>query len=294
VETYIREYLDHIGVEQGLAKNTLESYGRDLRQFKDYMVQAALDWQQLDRQQIRLYLEQLRNQGKSTATVSRCLSSIRSFFRFLHREGKLSYDPAAALDTPKVHKRLPKVLNLHEVERLLFEPTDATPAGLRDKAMFEVLYATGIRVSELVSLQMIDVNLEVGVLRCFGKGDKERMVPLGSIAVTALNSYIAKGRPKMVQRAIVASLFVNHHGRQMTRQGFWKLFKKHAKEAQIPVNVTPHTMRHSFATHLLENGADLRAVQEMLGHADISTTQIYTHVTKSRLREVYDKAHPRA
>jgi len=294
VETYIKEYLDHVGVEQGLAKNTLESYGRDLRQFHQYLVQSAIAWQQLDRQQIRVYLEHLHEKGKSTATVSRCLSSIRSFFRFLHREGKLSPDPAAALDTPKVQKRLPKVLNLHEVERLLFELREDTPAGLRDKAMFELLYATGIRVSELVSLRLTDVNLEVGVLRCFGKGDKERMVPLGAVAIVALNSYLSKGRPKMTQAAMAASLFVNHHGRQMTRQGFWKLFKKHAKEAKIPVNVTPHTMRHSFATHLLENGADLRAVQEMLGHADISTTQIYTHVTKSRLREVYDKAHPRA
>ncbi|MBT9136113.1 MAG: Tyrosine recombinase XerD [Firmicutes bacterium] len=294
METYIREYLDHLKVERGLAANTIESYGRDLSQFHIYLGQETLDWQCLDRQQIRLYLDRLRDQGKTGATVSRCLSSIRSFFRFLYHEGSIPIDPAAALDAPKVQKRLPKVLNLHEIEKFLIVPSDLSPIGLRDRAMFEVLYATGIRVSELVTLKVTDVNLEVGLLKCYGKGDKERMVPLGSVAITALKIYLASGRSKLQRSSSVPSLFLNHHGRQLTRQGLWKLFKNHAKKTNIQVNVTPHTMRHSFATHLLENGADLRAVQEMLGHADISTTQIYTHVTKTRLREVYDKAHPRA
>lgn len=295
MEQLIEEYLDYLGVERGLAANTLESYGRDLRQFVAYIrSQRVTALESLDRNQILLYLDGLKKQGKSTATVSRNLASIRSFFRFLNREGKVELDPAAQLDTPRVEKRLPKVLSLQEVESLLYLPDTSTPSGLRDRAMFEVLYATGIRVTELVSLNLSDANLEAGFIKCLGKGSKERIVPLGSVAVKALQTYISSGRPRLVRTREMRSLFVNHHGRQLTRQGFWKLLKKYAKNAGIESNITPHTLRHSFATHLLENGADLRAVQEMLGHADIGTTQIYTHVTKSRLREIYDKAHPRA
>jgi len=291
---HIKEYLDHLKVERGLAANTIESYGRDLQQFNDYLARCALDWRRLERHDIRVYLEELRGQGKSNATVSRALASIRSFFRFLNHEGGLSRDPTATLDSPKIHKRLPKVLNFHDIEKFLTPSVENSPAALRDKAMFETLYATGIRVSELVTLKASDVNLEVGLLRCYGKGDKERMVPLGSEAINAIRNYLAAGRGKLLRNPEEDALFLNHHGRRLTRQGFWKLFKKHALKTNLQVNATPHTMRHSFATHLLENGADLRAVQEMLGHADISTTQIYTHVTKSRLREVYDKSHPRA
>lgn len=295
MEQHIEDYLDYLGLERGLAENTLESYGRDLRQFSRFVSsQCAKSWEGLDRGQILLYLDGLKRQGKSTATVSRSLASIRSFFRFLNREGVLSLDPAAHLDTPKIEKRLPRVLSTAEVETLLFRPAHSTPSALRDRAMFEVLYATGIRVSELVSLQVIDVNLSAGFVKCMGKGGKERIVPLGSVAIKAVESYLGNGRPRLIRSREVRSLFVNHHGRQMTRQGFWKLLKKRANETGILADVSPHTLRHSFATHLLENGADLRAVQEMLGHADISTTQIYTHVTRTRLREIYDKAHPRA
>lgn len=294
MDLLIDEYLDYLGVERGLAANTLESYGRDLKQFSAYICSRSVTWAELESNHILIYLDSLKKQGKSTATVSRSLASIRSFFKFLSHEGKISVDPAAELDSPKVEKKLPSVLNLQEVESLLYRPDGSTPAGIRDRAMFEVLYATGIRVTELVSLTMGDVNLDAGFIRCLGKGNKERIVPLGSVAIKALRTYLASGRPKLVRSKDVRSLFVNHHGRQLTRQGFWKLLKKYARESGIDANITPHTLRHSFATHLLENGADLRAVQEMLGHADISTTQIYTHVTKTRLREIYDKAHPRA
>lgn len=295
MDLLIEEYMDYLGVERGLAANTLESYGRDLRQFASYIRKLSIaDWGSLNRNQILIYLDGLKKQGKSTATVSRSLASIRSFFKFLNREGKISLDPAAELDSPKVVKKLPSVLSLEQVELLLYRPDALSPGGIRDRAMFEVLYATGIRVTELVTLNISDVNIEAGFVRCLGKGSKERIVPLGSVAIKALNVYLTSARPRLVRSREVRSLFVNHHGRQLTRQGFWKLLKKYAREAGIEVNITPHTLRHSFATHLLENGADLRAVQEMLGHADISTTQIYTHVTKSRLREIYDKAHPRA
>ncbi|WP_238528262.1 tyrosine recombinase [Acetonema longum] len=186
------------------------------------------------------------------------------------------------------------MLTIHEVEELLKQPNVSLAAGLRDKAMLELLYATGIRVSELISLNISDVNLEMGYIKCYGKGSKERIVPLGSIAAKCVQDYVAKGRQKLVRTYEEASLFVNHHGNRLTRQGFWKIIKKYAQEANIHKEITPHTLRHSFATHLLENGADLRSVQEMLGHADISTTQIYTHVTKNHLKEVYDKTHPRA
>lgn len=295
MEQYIEDYLDYLGLERGLAENTLESYGRDLRQFSRFVsAHCAKSWETLDRSQILLYLDSLKRQGKSAATVSRSLASIRSFFRFLNREGTLPADPAAHLDTPKIEKRLPRVLSTSEVETLLFRPALSTPSALRDRAMLEVLYATGIRVSELVSLQVADVNLSAGFIKCTGKGGKERMVPLGSVAIKAVDSYLVMGRPQLIRSREVRSLFVNHHGRQMTRQGFWKLLKKRVRETGMEADVSPHTLRHSFATHLLENGADLRAVQEMLGHADISTTQIYTHVTRTRLREIYDKAHPRA
>jgi integrase/recombinase XerD len=295
MEQFIEQYLDFLGVERGLSPNTLESYGRDLRQFSRYLRRNGIEsWCDPEKMHILTYMADLRKLGKSTATVSRSLASIRSFCKFLAQEGYINVDPTLNLDSPKVEKKLPHVLSLREVELLLFSPDGSTPAGLRDRAMFEVLYATGIRVSELVGLSLQDVNLDAGFIRCLGKGNKERIVPLGSVAIRALRDYLSQGRSRFLRSKDVRAVFVNHHGRPLTRQGFWKLLKKCAREAGISRDITPHTLRHSFATHLLENGADLRAVQEMLGHADISTTQIYTHVTKSRIREVYDKAHPRA
>ena len=295
MEKELEFYLDYLDVERGLAANTVESYGRDLRQFLSYLrEQNYTSWGAVEKNRILVYMELLTKRGKSGSTVSRSLAAMRSFYRFLAAEGYIDVDPTLDLDTPRAGKRLSTVLSLNEVEILLQNPDTGTPAGLRDKAMLELLYATGMRVSELIGLAVQDVNLDSGFVRCLGKGNKERLVPLGSVAATALREYLAEGRPKMLRNRDVKTLFVNHHGRKMTRQGFWKLLKKQAQEAHIRGEITPHTLRHSFATHLLDNGADLRAVQEMLGHADISTTQIYTHITRSRMRKVYEDAHPRA
>lgn len=291
----IHEFINYLSVERGLAMNTLESYGRDLRQYSQYLQkddESALD--SVSRGTILNYLMHLQTQGKATATIARRLAALKAFYQFLVREKMIKSDPTANLESPKLEKRLPKVLTVSEVERLLAQPNGAEAAGLRDRAMLELLYATGLRVSELVSLDVGDANLETGYIRCSGKGSKERVVPLGSLAIISCREYLTLGRKRLVKDRDELALFVNHHGHRLTRQGFWKIVKKYADDAKIEKEITPHTLRHSFATHLLENGADLRSVQEMLGHADISTTQIYTHVTKGRLKEVYARAHPRA
>lgn len=295
MESFVSEFINYLAVERGLAQNTLESYGRDLRQFQAYLENSKIDFMKdLNRSTILTYLNSLQTKGKAVSTISRNLAAIKSFYQYLVRERYLEKDPAAHLESPKLEKKLPKVLSVHEVEELLRQPNATLPAGLRDKAMLELLYATGIRVSELISLNISDVNLDMGYIKCYGKGSKERIVPLGSIAAKCVQEYLGKGRPKLIRTYEEAALFINHHGNRLTRQGFWKIIKKYAQEANIVKEITPHTLRHSFATHLLENGADLRSVQEMLGHADISTTQIYTHVTRNHLKEVYDKTHPRA
>lgn len=295
MESYVSEFINYLEVERGLAKNTLESYGRDLRQYYSYLNNDNIDAvNQASRATILAYLEQLQSKGRAVSTISRNLAAIKSYYQFLVRERYLEKDPAANLESPKLEKKLPKILAITEVEELLKQPNSFLPTGMRDKAMLELLYATGIRVSELISLNVSDVNLEMGYIKCYGKGSKERIVPLGSIAAKCVQEYVTRGRGKLVRTYDEPALFVNHHGNRLTRQGFWKIIKKYAHEANITKEITPHTLRHSFATHLLENGADLRSVQEMLGHADISTTQIYTQVTKNRLKEVYEKAHPRA
>jgi integrase/recombinase XerD len=295
MESYVNEFINYLAVERGLAQNTLESYGRDLRQFNTFLQNSQLDFiRNSNRDTILSYLNSLQVKGRAVSTISRNLAAIKSFYQYLVREHHIEKDPAVNLESPKLEKKLPKILTITEVEELLKQPNAFQPTGLRDKAMLELLYATGIRVSELISLNISDVNLDMGYIKCYGKGAKERIVPLGSIAAKCVQEYIGKGRPKLVRTYEEPSLFVNHHGNRLTRQGFWKIIKKYALEASITKEITPHTLRHSFATHLLENGADLRSVQEMLGHADISTTQIYTHVTKNRLKEVYDKTHPRA
>lgn len=295
MEQQIEGYLAYLSVERGLAQNTLDAYGRDLRAYARFLQKHNLtSFQDTEKEAVRAYLEQLHNLGRASSTISRNLAAIKSFYQFLVEENVIDKDPTVHLESPKVDKRLPRVLNLSEVEALLNQPSLENAPGMRDKAMLEVIYATGIRVSELVSLDVTDINLEAGYLRCLGKGDKERIVPLGSVAIRFLELYLQAARPEMVKRSGETALFVNHHGRRLTRQGFWKILKRYAQEANIDVNITPHTLRHSFATHLLENGADLRSVQEMLGHADISTTQIYTHITRNRLQEVYRKSHPRA
>lgn len=291
----VGKFLESLEYEKGLSQNTLESYGADLRDYqmflKDHSSETLID---VTPSTIVGYLMFLRRKGRSTATVARRLASIKSFYRFLLKEGYIDKDPCENLSSPSLERRLPKVLTLAEIERLLDQPDLSTPIGLRDRAILEVLYATGLRVSELTNLDLGDVDLREGFVRCIGKGSKERVVPLGEIAITATKSYIENGRPTLIFDPKELSLFVNQNGGRMTRQSIWKLVKKYSEGARIPKEVTPHTIRHSFATHLLEHGADIRAVQEMLGHADISTTQIYTHVTKDRLKDVYARSHPRA
>jgi integrase/recombinase XerD len=294
MQIYLDEFLYHLAVERGLTENTLVSYRADLADFISFLRKrkvAGLD--QADKDTVMAYLYTLQMKGRSSATVSRHLAALRSFFRFLVREGKLAKDPTADLESPKQHQKLPRVLNAEEVDLLLGQPMSGEPCGVRDKAMLELLYATGIRVTELISLDLEHIHIDNGFIRCYGKGKKERMVPLGDVAARCLQEYLDRGRPKLMRDKNQA-YFVNQHGRRLTRQGFWKILRKYAKSAGITKEVSPHTIRHSFATHLLENGADIRSVQEMLGHSDISTTQIYTHLTKNKLKEIYDRTHPRA
>lgn len=292
----LSDFIHFMTVERGLSENTIVSYKRDLQNYLSFLMihEQLTDINDVTRLHIIHYLKQLKEEGKSSKTSVRHLSSIRSFHQFLLREKVTTDDPSWNIETQKTERTLPKVLSLGEVEKLLDTPNQHTPFDYRDKAMLELLYATGIRVSEMLDLTLADVHLTMGFIRCFGKGRKERIVPIGEAAASAIEEYIEKGRSKLLKKQPSDSLFLNHHGKKMSRQGFWKNLKKRAIEAGIQKELTPHTLRHSFATHLLENGADLRAVQEMLGHADISTTQIYTHVTKTRLKDVYHKFHPRA
>lgn len=296
MEDQLKDYVHYLVVERRLAKNTVESYERDLKKYYVYLskVENITSFNEVGRIQILHFLKFLKEQGNSSKTLARHIASIRSFHQFMYREKVTNTDPSVHIETPQSERALPKVLNITEVEALLEAPKLDKPLGIRDKAMLEMLYATGIRVSELVNLNMADIHLSMGFIRCLGKGNKERIVPLGSVATKALQDYVDNARNQLVKRNKTDAFFVNHHGNRLTRQGFWKNLKKIAKEARIEKELTPHTLRHSFATHLLENGADLRAVQEMLGHSDISTTQIYTHVTKARLKDVYKQYHPRA
>ncbi|HOA35335.1 MAG TPA: site-specific tyrosine recombinase XerD [Bacillota bacterium] len=295
MHSWLENYSHYLSVEKGLARNTLESYRRDLQKFLKYLEKKKITApQEIDRQAITDYLLTLKNEGRTPATISRNVASIRSFFNFLVQEGLLEDNPAQLVKAPRIEKKLPRVLTTKEIDQLLRQPRNDSHVGLRDKAMLELLYASGIRVSELVSLNVTDFSPEVGYLRCRGKGMKERIVPIGSVAVSYVQDYLRNCRQKMLKQNEEKALFLNHHGRRLTRQGFWKILKKYARQSNISGEITPHTLRHSFATHLLENGADLRSVQEMLGHSDISTTQIYTQITRRKIREVYDKTHPRA
>ncbi len=295
MEKQLEEFIHFLSAERGLSKNTLDSYRRDIRSFLEYLKKNNIqDVSKASRDLIVDYLKDLKDEGKATSSVSRNLASLRSFYQYLMHEGVLVDNPAQQVDPPRLEKKLPRVLSFEEVEHLLSQPPDNEPVGLRDKAMLELLYASGIRVSELVLLDVNDFNPEVGFLRCRGKGMKERIVPIGSVAIRNVQDYITGCRSILVKNDDERSLFVNQHGRRLTRQGFWKILKKYAQKANLNGAVTPHTLRHSFATHLLENGADLRSVQEMLGHSDISTTQIYTQITRRKIREIYDKTHPRA
>jgi len=294
---HLKDFIHFLVVEKGLSRNTIVSYERDLKSYLGFLQNSEklTELDAIQRSQIIHFLAHLKDSGKSAKTIARHVASLRAFHQFLLREKVVGQDPTVHIESPQLERNLPKVLSLQEVEILLESPKLVDHYGYRDKAMLELLYATGIRVSELIGLNMDDIHLTMGFIRCIGKGNKERIIPLGRTASTALEQYLVKGRPKFVSKGHKdEAFFLNHHGKRLTRQGFWKILKRLAKEANIEKELTPHTLRHSFATHLLENGADLRAVQEMLGHADISTTQIYTHVTKTRLKDVYSKFHPRA
>lgn len=297
MEDRLDDFIHFLVVEKGLSKNTIVSYKRDLNSYIHYLknVEELKDLNGVQRPQIVHFLKFLKDTGKSSKTLARHIASIRAFHHFLLREKAVDHDPTVHIESPQHERSLPKVLSMEEVETLLESPKLTDPFGYRDKAMLEMMYATGIRVSELIGLKLSDVHLTMGFVRCMGKGSKERIIPIGKTASDAIEEYLDKGRPKLASKKHKDdSLFLNHHGKGLSRQGFWKILKRLTSEAGIEKELTPHTLRHSFATHLLENGADLRAVQEMLGHADISTTQIYTHVTKTRLKDVYTKFHPRA
>lgn len=295
MEQFIDEYLRFLTVERGLAENSLAAYGRDLRRVAGHFKRAGADsFQGVSRGHVARLLFTLREEGLAPRTVARHTSSLRGLFRYLLTQGHVQEDPTAHIESSSPWVRLPGVLNQEEVGRLLAAPAVNNPLGLRDKAMLELLYAAGLRVSEMVTLRLSDVDLEAGYVRCQGKGGKDRVVPLGRNAQTAVRGYLDDSRPRLQKGRSSPALFLNRGGWPLTRQGFWKLLRAYATAAGIERRVTPHTLRHSFATHLLEGGADLRAVQMMLGHADISTTQIYTHVSRTHLKSVYDRYHPRA
>lgn len=274
--------------------NTLASYLRDVRQLGNYLeTHTAEELDTADESTLAEYIGWLKGGGKSVATVSRSIASLKCFYSYLLGAGKISANPAAKLVPEKAAQKLPQILTSKEVELLLEQPECTDMKGYRDRAMLELLYATGIRVSELISLRVSDVNLSAGVIRCVGK-DRERVIPLYPAAIRALSEYMEFIRPQMIASPEETALFVNVNGEQMSRQGFWKIIKSYQAKAHIDKTITPHTLRHSFAAHLLENGADLRSIQEMLGHADISSTQIYSQLVKKQLKDVYNKAHPRA
>ena len=288
-------YLSFLGVEKGLSVNTREAYARDLHSLFDYLeLQGLNNPLEVRPEQVRLFLIGQHEQGKSPRSLARMVSSLRGFYRFLVREGVLSSDPTSLLEAPKRGASLPKDMSIAEVDSLLSQPDQSTPLGVRDQAMLDLMYATGLRVSELVNLKVNDIHLEVGYVVAYGKGGKERLVPMGEVAVERLKGYLYGVRPALARGSKIPYLFLNRSGKKLSRQGFWKILRRYALQAGIRSRITPHSLRHSFATHLLERGADLRSVQLLLGHASISTTQIYTHINRERLKRIYDRYHPRA
>ena len=291
--TYLPIFLDYLAVEKGLAKNSLASYGIDLRHFGHWLNDQKIDVDAVERIHIVKYFQSLRGAGISARSGARALAAIRGLFRFLVAERHLKKDPTENLENPKLWSTLPKSMQPSEVEALLAAPDRTTADGLRDAAMLELLYATGLRVSELIRVRLDEMVMDAGFLRTIGKGSKERIVPFGDAAKGVILEYIESGRPDLDKYAD-PHLFLSRRGRPMTRQSFWMKIVRYAREAGIKAHISPHVLRHSFATHLLENGADLRSVQMMLGHSDISTTQIYTHVSRARLQKLYEQFHPRA
>lgn len=293
----VEEYLMHLKIERGLADNSIESYQRDIKHYTQFLEKEKItDWNEIDRYVIVLFLQRLKESGKSDNSIIRMTSSLRQFHQFMRQEKFTIKDVMQSVDTPKKAETLPKVMSMKEVDKLLETPDTETEIGLRDRAILEVMYATGLRISELINLKMNELHLTMGFIQTIGKGNKERILPIGGMAIQYLNEYLEDSRPIFESRSAEESpfVFLNSRGKGLSRQGVWKNIKKTVQLAGIKQNVTPHMIRHSFATHLLENGADLRIVQELLGHSDISTTQIYTHITKARMKDIYKEYHPRA
>ncbi|HAG50930.1 MAG TPA: site-specific tyrosine recombinase XerD [Deltaproteobacteria bacterium] len=288
------EFLNHLTVEKGLSKNTIEAYSRDIIKYLSYLEDKGVTLLHATPSHIVSFLSKLKENGISTRSYTRNLIAVRMFYKFLMKNGHISNAPTANIDMPKLAARLPEVLSIDEVDRLIEAPKAENNIGLRDKTMLETLYATGMRVSELVSIKLNDLNLQTGYIVAYGKGSKERIVPLGETAISYIRKYIDSSRPMLLKHRKSEYLFVTNRSKKLTRQAFWALIKRYALLAGISKNkVKPHALRHSFATHLLERGADLRAIQTMLGHADISTTQIYTHVKTEQLKSIHKKSHPR-
>lgn len=289
----VESFLDFLQKDKKLSDNTLQSYNRDIKLYCNYLEENGLDPIKTNEEELNTYLISLKDNGKAVSTVSRNLASLRSFYQYLYRTKVITEDPTISLESPKIERKLPKVLSSEQVELLLEQPKCVDLKGYRDKAMLELVYATGIRVTELISLNLGDIDLESGYIKCVGK-TKERIIPIGTLAIDALKEYVEKSRKFLLKDEADQALFVNVNGHRLTRQGFWKIIKQYKTQANIDIDITPHTLRHSFAVHLLENGAELRAIQEMLGHSDISSTQVYAQIGQNRIKDVYMKSHPRA
>lgn len=293
MDKQIKLFLEFLENDKKLSANTLQSYRRDIIQFQEYLDNKRLIYTKLGQQEIKEYIEHLKEIGKKTSTISRNLASIRSFYQYQLRVRKVRRDPTDGMQSPKIEKKAPSILSSEEVELLLEQPKDVDLKGIRDKAMLEFAYATGMRVTEIISLDVDDVNFDKALVTC-ANGIKKRNIPLGNLSIKALDEYIKNARPYMIKKEDEKALFVNVNGKRLTRQGFWKIIKYYKEQAHITKDITPHVLRHSFATHLLQNGADLKSIQMMLGHSDISSTQVYMKFQDETLRSVYHKAHPRA
>ncbi len=293
MEGLVDEFLDFIVVEKGLSKNTLKAYSSDLIKFADYLEENKLSFDKINRKDIENFVLSLKDHKLEPTTIYRVIAAIKSFYKYLVLHGFLSNNPVKIVRFPKLWKKLPEVLTQTEIEKILNAPNTKDIIDIRDRSILELMYATGMRVSEVVGLKVNDIDIDLGILKCYGKGGKERILPLGSKACKAIIRYLDKSRPKLAKSKSKSDLFLNRLGKGISRQSIWKIVKKYKKKCNIKKNVTPHTFRHSFATHLLERGADIIIVQELLGHSDISTTQVYTHMNKDRLKSLHKKYHPR-
>ena len=293
MERQLKLFFNFLENDKKLSDNTLQSYKRDLKQFRQYLEACGIHYNRAKEEDISEYIREMQEEGKKPSSITRCIASIRSFYQFVLKNRKIKVDPTAKIQSPKIEKRVPCILTSKEVELLLNQPKNVDLKGIRDKAMLEFAYATGMRVTEIISLNIDDVNLEEGYVIC-KNGGKQRNIPLGNLSLNALSEYIERARDILIKNEEEQALFVNINGGRLTRQGFWKIIKYYKEQAHITKEITPHVLRHSFATHLLQNGADIKAIQTMLGHSDISSTQVYMQFQDEGIKDVYKKAHPRA